>query len=252
MGDIYVLFQQGPFDVRVKSITAVKNAQSFPSPVIMLENKYDVKELIESAIQSGGSLYDKGYTELCVAIYRSTLNSLIASKGDIESFDTLRGMACEGLNKAATKSDKREIAWILRYTFNGLLEELGFLVGDNREHWRPNPLNALTLAQQCDAVTSFPPLNVQQQDGMKQESMEKEQKDVNANDYMLGGTKVDAKEQNDNTALLITLIIMVSAVLLVIIGFGIRKGLNRKNGGSTDMKKQAETDNDSQTGSDLL
>jgi len=152
-----VLFQKGPFDVRVKSITAVDDAKSFPSPVISLSSSNEIKELVESTIESGGSVYDYGYKELCIAMYRSTLNTVLAASGDDIS-DTLKGMACEGLDRAGTQSSKRDIAWTLRYTMDAILEELGFLDPDYGQGWRPNVANATALANQCSAVTSYPPV----------------------------------------------------------------------------------------------
>ena len=52
--DIYVLFQQGQFDIRVKAITTVDTPISYPSPVIYIASANAVKALIDSTIQSGG------------------------------------------------------------------------------------------------------------------------------------------------------------------------------------------------------
>jgi len=157
--DIYVLFQEGPFDVRVKAITAVDTPKTYPSPVISIASKNEIKGLIDSTIDSGGSLYDYGYGELCIAVYRSTLNTLLAagSAADVDSVVTnvIKGMICQGLQRAETQNDsKTSTAWTLRYTLDGILEELGFSDPDETTGWRPDATMAESLADRCSGVTS--------------------------------------------------------------------------------------------------
>ena len=151
--DIYVLFQDGSFQVRIKSITAVDTPQSFPSPAIFLPSSIAIKELLDSTIESGGKLYDYSYGELCVAVYRSTLNTLLAASGD-EITDVVRGMVCEGLLRAETFDNIPDIAWTLRYTMDGILEQLEYSDPEEGEGWRPNVDDADSFALQCSAVTS--------------------------------------------------------------------------------------------------
>lgn len=80
--DFYVLFQEGPFKVRVKQIRAVDEPQAFPSPVIEIMTEAQIKTPIEETIKPGGGLYDYGYMELCSEVYRSTLDSLLAARSD--------------------------------------------------------------------------------------------------------------------------------------------------------------------------
>ena len=116
--DIYVLFQEGPFEVKVRSITAVKEAVTFSSPIISFSSSNDIQNLLESTVRSGSSLYNIGYAELCIAIYQSTLNTLIGSNITIENEDLsdsvasiIKGMACEGIRRADTES-KLDAAFI--------------------------------------------------------------------------------------------------------------------------------------------
>lgn len=232
--DIYVLFQSGPFNVRVKSITAVDNDQSYASPVISIDSDSEIKDLIQSTIKSGGSLYDKGYPELCIAIYRSTLNSLIAASGDSSS-DTMRAMACEGINRANTQDSKVDIAWSLRWTMDGILENFGFLNADYGSGWRPNTDTTENMTQQCNAVTSFAPEGTLIMDTTTEDEtdMEKnnEQKDrapvennnvdnsADENNKVKSGLNNNAKSGLNNKAkvgLIVGLTSMVAACVLVI------------------------------------
>ena len=59
---VYMLFQEAVFDVRLRSIKTVIESRS-------LEPEDDVIGFIMSTISSGGGLYDKGYIEVCSAMY---------------------------------------------------------------------------------------------------------------------------------------------------------------------------------------
>ena len=148
--DIYVLFQSGLFDIRVKSITAVDTPIYYPSPTIDIDSTDEMKALIDSAISSGGGLYDYGYMELCIAMYKSMLNTFLAARSDVIS-RSIRGMTCQGLQRAELQS-KSNAAWTLRYTLDAILEELGFLDRNQATGWRPTTDGS--FAYQCTGVTS--------------------------------------------------------------------------------------------------
>lgn len=156
--DIYVLFQSGTFNVRVRAITAVDTPQSFPSPVISIASANDVKGLIQSTIQSGGKLYDYDYFELCIAVYRSTLNTLLRSDNDAVVSKVIRGMICQGFQLAESQvNSKTDTAWTLRYTLDGIIEELGFSDPGQGSGWRPDVTMSESFADRCSGVTSaFP------------------------------------------------------------------------------------------------
>ena len=155
-----VLFQEGTFEVRLKSITAVAEPISFPSPVIDISSDQDLRNLITDTIFSGGALYDYGYGELCIATYRSTVNSILAASGTTVT-ETMKSMACQGLERAdGIVEDKIEVAWTLRGTLDSILEDLGGTdSGAVSNGWRPTASTA--WSNLCVAVTSFPPVNVQ-------------------------------------------------------------------------------------------
>jgi len=152
--DLYVLFQEGEFEVRVKSITAVDTPMRVPMPTILIASENDVKDLIEVTIQSGGKLYDYGYTELCNSVYRSMLNTFLAAQynDDFVKSKTINGMICQGLQRAETQG-KTDTAWTLRYTMDAILEEMGFLDVAQGAGWRPDATMAYSTVQ-CSGVTS--------------------------------------------------------------------------------------------------
>ena len=158
--DVYVLFQEGIFEVRLKSITAVAESISFPSPVIDISSDEDLRNLITDTMSAGGALYDYGYGELCIATYRSTVNSILAASGTAVT-ETMKSMACQGLERAdGNTEDKIEAAWTLRGTLDSILEALGGTdAGAMSNGWRPTASTA--WSNLCVAVTSFPPVNVQ-------------------------------------------------------------------------------------------
>merc|ERR1712129_44498 len=98
----------GDFNIRVKSITAVDKATSFPSPVIPVTSTDKIRDIIKSSLSAGSAVYNYGYQELCISIYSSTLNTLLASAGGAMS-DTLKGFVCEGLDRAGIQSSKVDI-----------------------------------------------------------------------------------------------------------------------------------------------
>lgn len=162
--DIYVLFQGGPFRILVKQITAVNDEQSFPSPSITLSSTDEIKNLIDETTQSGGALYNYGYYELCIAIYRSVLNTLLAANNSDgnESETTpsivserMQNIICQGLQRAESQvGSKTDMAWTLRYTLDALIEEMGFALPSSTpgSTWRPDAI--AVDGYQCSGVTS--------------------------------------------------------------------------------------------------
>jgi len=149
--DVYVLFQEGIFDVKIKAIRAVGEQQVVPSPVLTISSNDEIRELIVSTISRGGSLYDYGYYELCISVYASTLNSMLAADSGVTG--VLKGMICQGLSRASEQDNKGDKAWTLRYTMDGVLEHLGFLDGDDLS-WRPLATSMSDLGYACEGVTS--------------------------------------------------------------------------------------------------
>ncbi|EJK69188.1 hypothetical protein THAOC_09585, partial [Thalassiosira oceanica] len=149
--DVYVLFQEGNFDVKIKAIRAVGEQQVVPSPVLTISSNDEIRELIVSTISRGGSLYDYGYYELCISVYASTLNSMLAADSGVTG--VLKGMICQGLSRASAQDNKGDKAWTLRYTMDGVLEHLGFLDSDDLS-WRPLATSMSDLGYACEGVTS--------------------------------------------------------------------------------------------------
>lgn len=146
-----VLFQEGRFKVVLKSITAVQEPISFMTPRV---NVTSVQSLITSTINRGSALYNDDYRELCSAIYRSTLNTLMGSPTVSQK---LKGTICEGLQEAAMlEGNERDVAFRLRY----ILDDVTALVQNDRENVTAVLGTRQSISDseedQCIPVTSFP------------------------------------------------------------------------------------------------
>lgn len=182
---VYVLFQEGAFEVTIASIQAVPEPRSFSPPPITINGfetaeRERVVDLLQATVASGGGLYDKSYTELCVAMYWSVLNSLLVSVSSSSSSspgfalrDPIRAVICAGLEAAETDlfsssstststNRKREAAWTLRYTIDAVVDDLlgqarGGGGGDLGNEWLPSQTEAELMEVTCVARTSPAP-----------------------------------------------------------------------------------------------
>ena len=158
---VYVLFQEGDFEVRLRSIEAVKEPRSFPLPDYdVIESDDDVIALIQSTITAGGGLYDKGYTELCIAMYWSVLNSIFSSDTGAVS-DSIQAVICAGLQQVESQTNegdsKENIAWTLRYAMDAVIADL---LGSSRptvQDWLPTVEETTSMEVQCLGRTSAAP-----------------------------------------------------------------------------------------------
>jgi len=155
---VYVLFQEGSFDVRLRSIEAVMEPRSFPLPAYdILESEDDVMELIRSTIASGGSLYDKSYVELCIAMYWSVLNTILSSESGAIS-DPVRAVICAGLQQVEAQMDdgdsKANIAWTLRYAMDAATADIGGFSRTTTQTWLPTVSEAVSMDALCLGRTS--------------------------------------------------------------------------------------------------
>merc|ERR1719388_92854 len=150
---IYVLFQSGPFEVRIRSITAVKRSVSPPVPSISLGSSDAVIELLKASIKSGGSLYDKEYEELCIAIYSTSLHAIMAATGPSVA---TKSVACAGLINAR-KSSKSENAWILRHAIDAILSDIQGTPRSVQYDWLPSAQDAAGTFESCaDKLENLP------------------------------------------------------------------------------------------------
>jgi len=155
---IYALFQEGSFRIDAKSITAVADPQSFLSPSIIFTSEDDVEALIEATIASGSKVYDYGYREICIAIYWSTLNTILEATG---ISDALKGVACSGVKMVDPYGDKAENAWNLRYTLDALLADIrGVERSWNSPAWLKAGEDVMVLREGCIGYTSVPSSHV--------------------------------------------------------------------------------------------
>ncbi|VEU39875.1 unnamed protein product [Pseudo-nitzschia multistriata] len=168
---VYVLFQEGDFDVRIASIEAVTEPVSFSPPVAAgIDSPGDAIELLRATVRSGGGLYDKSYVELCVTMYWSVLNSLLRFPAEEEGWSLpgpVRAVICEGLERAERElfptknapSDKAAAAWTLRYTIDAVVADLNGSerVWPSDRDSLPTPLEAEAMEATCVGRTSPAP-----------------------------------------------------------------------------------------------
>jgi len=156
---VYVLFQEGLFDVRLRSIEAVAEPRAFVPPAYNeLKNSNDVMALIQSTISSGGSLYDKSYVELGVALYWSTLNTILAAPGVDVVPDPVRVVICAGLQHVEEQnragSSKQDQAWTLRYVMDSVTNDLEGSARTTVQEWLPTVSEAAAAEVACLPRTS--------------------------------------------------------------------------------------------------
>merc|ERR1719273_1231479 len=158
---VYVLFQEGSFDVRLRSIEAVTEPRSFPLPTYdVLESSNDVVGLIRSAISSGGGLYDKSYVELCVAIYWSVLNTILSADARVVPAP-VKAVVCAGLREVEVQMEegdgKRNIAWTMRHAMDAVVADLQGSSRTSARSWLPTPSEASSMEAPCVGRTSAAP-----------------------------------------------------------------------------------------------
>jgi hypothetical protein len=155
---VYVLFQEGSFDVRLRSIEAVMEPRTFAPPVYdILESKDDVVVLIQSTISSGGGLYDKSYVELCIAMYWSVLNTVLSSASGVVS-DPVQAVICAGLQQVEDQMEdgdsKANIAWTLRHAMDAVIADLQGSSRTTTQDWLPTVSEAASMEVECVGRTS--------------------------------------------------------------------------------------------------
>merc|ERR1712157_330424 len=165
---VYVLFQEGDFDVRIHSIEAVKEPRAFLSPAIDdLGSVQEVVDLLYSTLSSGASLYNKSYVELCVAMYWSILNTLLASSSpSFQVPDSIQAVICAGLQEAeALYSEVKTNTNVKGATASTLWCTIDAVIADlnvsNRYppcstlNWLPTPAEAESMEVTCVGRTSL-------------------------------------------------------------------------------------------------
>ena len=158
---VYVLFQEGSFDVRLRSIEAVMEPRTFAPPACdILESKDDVVGLIQSTISSGGSLYDKSYSELCIAMYWSVLNTVLSSDSRVVS-GPVQAVICAGLQEVEDQMEdgdsKADIAWTLRHAMDSVIADLQGSSRTTTQDWLPTVSEAASMDVNCVGRTSAAP-----------------------------------------------------------------------------------------------
>jgi len=153
--EIYALFQEGDFSIKVKSITAVEKPQSFRSPTVSFQSSDEIESLIEATISAGSTLYDTRYYALCFSIYWSMLNTLIEASSGVS--DALKNVVCTGVRKVSPTGEYTENVRTLRYTLNAVLADLKGVDRDSDlPSWLPDKGDTSTTVDGCTGYTSIP------------------------------------------------------------------------------------------------
>lgn len=112
---LFVLFQEGPFDLRIHSIEAVPTRpEAIAVSVTDFETNSSAVSFLQDTIRKAAVLYDKDYMELSQAVYKSALQTIEAADGPSED---VQGVICTGLEYVAREAiafSSAEISWILR------------------------------------------------------------------------------------------------------------------------------------------
>jgi hypothetical protein len=179
---VFVLFQEGTFDVRIKSISAIpkkwssqaqgdesdlissgaQGPRSFLSPQIQFDSVDEIINLLQSTISSGGSLYDKSYIELCITMYWSVLNSILNANANANANAiaiSTKVVICSGLNEMIynkSNNSKEDQAWILRYTIDAIIADLQGLDRSTNNNFLPTKKEAELMDATCVGRTSPP------------------------------------------------------------------------------------------------
>lgn len=94
---LFVLFQEGPFELTIHSIEAVASSENAPTtqtPVLNFTSNAAVADFLTEAAYRGAVLYDKGYPELGVALHAVALETVLSANGPPRS---IRPTICAGL-----------------------------------------------------------------------------------------------------------------------------------------------------------
>jgi transforming growth factor-beta-induced protein len=120
---IYVLFQEGPFELHIHEISAVKRLEDGPgqptAPDLQaLASAQSVSTLIQQAINNGVSLFNQGYEGLCEQLYSAAARAVLATP---EAMPSARSAGCAGLANA--NMDRSSNAWILRRAIDAIYQD---------------------------------------------------------------------------------------------------------------------------------
>mmetsp|Transcript_7866 Transcript_7866/g.14113 ORF Transcript_7866/g.14113 Transcript_7866/m.14113 type:complete len:422 (-) Transcript_7866:348-1613(-) len=128
---LFVLFQEGPFELTIHSIEAVASSENAPTtqtPVLNFTSNAAVADFLTEAAYRGAVLYDKGYPELGVALHAVALETVLSANGPPRS---IRPTICAGLaHVAAQDASSQEMAWLLLRLVEAVVDDL---TGDTRQ-----------------------------------------------------------------------------------------------------------------------
>ncbi|KAK3243377.1 hypothetical protein CYMTET_46966 [Cymbomonas tetramitiformis] len=114
---IYLLFQEGAFDLKLRSLDAV-TTPSTPTPPALAPGAElsEAQAALRRAISSGVPLYNKGYHDLCAVLYQSASEAVVTC---LPTSEAASGLSI-ALEEAASMTWTNK-AWHLRYAMNEAL-----------------------------------------------------------------------------------------------------------------------------------
>jgi len=116
--DVYVLFQDVKFDVKLKSISAVEKEEFHSVPSVSFGSLDAMNQFLKESAMSANYLKKQYYEELCIAVGWSSLSTVLTAKNGVS--DDLKSEACYGLQKAKKETKKRNKCTALIATMQSL------------------------------------------------------------------------------------------------------------------------------------
>ena len=118
---VYVLYQEGPFNFKIRQIRAVQSSEVSNSavPSLLLSDE-KAWMLVKATIERGSTLWNKGNPELCGAMYHVTAETL-ASSSNVSSAVVELAQVAMNLAQRYPANWGGEGAWIYRKAFDHML-----------------------------------------------------------------------------------------------------------------------------------
>lgn len=123
---LYVLFQDGRFDVRLRRVALVREpphgavAGAAHGASVACGSSDTAGLLVSQALAAGMSLYNKGYPGLTAALYGEAARRIVACGQEDRA-----GAACAGLSHAPSAKQSTDRAWVLRRALDAASEPPG-------------------------------------------------------------------------------------------------------------------------------
>jgi len=153
---LYVLFQEGPFELRIHSIETLASADDAPepsTPEVLFSSPAAAADFLQTSAARASGAYDYGYPELGVAVYAAAMDTVMAASGPSEE---VKAAMCSGLAHAAAQGGaSQETSWILRRALDAGIAELQGAPRPSADNYpavaQGSWLDAISSAAECPA-----------------------------------------------------------------------------------------------------